>query len=275
MHNALERWQVLIDARKQQMDAAYAQLGRTSADFWDRRAPTYYRAAKDTIAQDALLLRLRNEVTAQTTLLDVGAGTGRFTLALAPQAKHIVAIEPNASMLSYLRQDAQAQGLANISYIPSTWQEAPADLRAGVVLCNHVVYSIREIDTFLLKLRAATQHVCYIYMWATHPDGLNAHLWPHFHGEQRHLLPPYIDALNVLYEMGIYADVEVVRLAVSLRYASLEDAVEAQLEHLILPDDEPTRAKLRTLLDEWLVERNGMLVPPVDALVSGIIQVRP
>ncbi|MBV9688556.1 MAG: methyltransferase domain-containing protein [Ktedonobacteraceae bacterium] len=273
MQNALERWQALIDARQQQMDAAYAHLGRTSADFWDRRAPTYYLAVKDTLAQDALFLRLRNEVTAQTTLLDVGAGTGRFTFALAPQAKHIVAVEPNASMLSYLRQDATMQGLTNISYIPSTWQEAPSDLRADIVLCNHVLYPIREIDTFLLKLRAATQHVCYIYMWATHPDGLNAHLWPHFHGEPRHLLPPYINALDVLYEMGIYADVQVVRLPLSLRYTSLEHAVEDQLERLLVPNDEPTRAKLRTLLDEWLVERDGVLVPPVDALVAAIIRV--
>ncbi|MBV8695662.1 MAG: class I SAM-dependent methyltransferase [Chloroflexi bacterium] len=274
MDTALERWQALIDARQQQMDAAFARLGRTSADFWDRRARMYYRSAKDTIAQDALCLRLRNEVTTQTTLLDVGAGTGRFSLALAPQAKHIVAVEPNATMLGYLRQDAASQRLTNISYIPSTWQEAPSDLQADIVLCNHVLYPIREVDTFLLKLRAATQHVCYIYMWATHPDGLNAHLWPHFHGDERQLLPKYIDALDVMCEMGIYADVEVARLAVSLRYASLEDAVEEQLERLILPDDALTRDKLRTLLDAWLVERDGVLVPPVDTLVGAIIRMR-
>ena len=38
MESAVERWQAIIDARARQMDAAYARLGRTSADFWDRRA---------------------------------------------------------------------------------------------------------------------------------------------------------------------------------------------------------------------------------------------
>ncbi|MFL5626282.1 MAG: class I SAM-dependent methyltransferase, partial [Ktedonobacteraceae bacterium] len=106
METATERWQAILDARAQQMDAAYARLGRTSADFWDRRARGFHRATRDTITADPFFHRLKAEVTPQTTVLDVGAGTGRFTLALAPQARHVTALEPNASMLSYLRQDA-------------------------------------------------------------------------------------------------------------------------------------------------------------------------
>ena len=40
-----------------------------------------------------------------TTLLDVGAGTGRFSLALAPHVNHIIAVEPSKAMLDFLRQD--------------------------------------------------------------------------------------------------------------------------------------------------------------------------
>src|SRR6266700_3534818 len=119
---AVERWQALIDARANQMDAAYAQLGRTSADFWDRRARGFHRVTRDTIASDPLFLILRDEVMPQTNVLDVGAGTGRFSLALAPQAKHIIAIEPNAAMLDYLRQDASARRLPNISIVQATWR---------------------------------------------------------------------------------------------------------------------------------------------------------
>ena len=38
MESAVQRWNEILDARAQQMDAAYARLGRTSADFWERRA---------------------------------------------------------------------------------------------------------------------------------------------------------------------------------------------------------------------------------------------
>jgi CDP-glycerol glycerophosphotransferase (TagB/SpsB family) len=71
--------------------------------------------------------------------------------------------------------------------------------------------------------------------------------------------------------MGIYANVEVVATPPSLRYPSLDVAVVELLEQLILPDDEQTRAQLRGLLAEWLVERDGVLMTPSREIVSAII----
>jgi SAM-dependent methyltransferase len=275
VQSALERWQAIISARAQQMDAAYAQLGKTSTGYWDRRARNYHHATRETVAHNPLFLKLRSEVTPQTTLLDVGAGTGRFALALAAQAQHIIAVEPNDSMLHYLRQEILTCDINNITCIPTTWQDAPADLHADIVLCSHVLYPIWDIDTFLLKLRAATRRVCYIYMRATALDALTADLWQHFHGDQRCLPPAYIHALDVLYELDIYANVEIVSAPVSPRYDTLDRAVEEQREQLILPDTADTRAELRRLLPQWLVEREGVLVPPVDELPCAIITFPP
>jgi len=271
MTSAVERWNALLSARAQQMDAAYAQLGRTSADFWDRRARGYHRSTKDTVTNDPLFLKLQNRVTLQTTVLDVGAGTGRFTLALAPLAKHVTSVEPNSTMLDYLRRDAAQQGLTNISYVLATWQDAPDDLSADIVLCSHVLYPIVDIVPFLSKLQAATRTTCYIYMRATHIDAVTAHLWRHFHGDKRLLPPSYIHAVDVMYEMGIYANVEVVKVSPVQHYPSYDVAVEELLEQLILPDNPPTRQELRNLLQDWLVEQDGVLKPPVDDMVFAII----
>ncbi len=253
METAVERWQAIIDARAQQMDAAYAVLGRTSAGYWDRRARRYHESTKDTVLNDPLFKRLRAIITPQTSVLDVGAGSGRFALALAPLAKQIIAVEPNAAMLDYLRRDAQSLNLTNISYSQNTWQEAPADLQADIVLCSHVLYPIRDIAPFLAKLQHAARLACYIYIRATPIDALTALLWKHFHGDDRRYPPGYIHALDVLYEMGIYANVEIVLLPASLRYPSLDVAVEELAELLILPGDEKTRDELRALLTGWLV----------------------
>jgi SAM-dependent methyltransferase len=271
METAIERWNAILNARAQQMDAAYTRLGRTSADFWDRRARGYHRSTKDTVVHDPFYLRLRPVITSQTTVLDVGAGTGRFTLALAPHVKHITTVEPSASMLNYLRQDASEQGLTNISLVQTTWQDAPDDLQADIVICSHVLYPIMDIVPFLTKLQAATRNTCYIYMRATHIDALTADIWHHFHNEERCFPPGYISALDVLYQMGIYANVEIVKVQSSLRFRSLDVAVEELVEQLILPNDEKTRDELRNILRGWLVERDGILVPPVKDMVCAIM----
>ena len=272
MRTAVERWHELLTARAQQMDAAYAQLGRTSADFWDRRAKGFHRTTKATVVYDPFLLKLQQVVTRQTSVLDIGAGTGRLAVALAPQAKELIVVEPNAAMLEYLRRDAQEQGLTNISYLQTTWQDAPNDLSSDIVICSHVLYPIQDIVPFLAKLQAATREVCYIYMRATPIDAQTNHLWRHFHGDERCFPPSYIHALDVLYEMGIFANVEIVETSQSLRYSSLDVAVNELVEQLILPDDEQTRTALRGLLAEWLVEVDGQLMPPVEKMVSAIIQ---
>lgn len=275
MQSAIKRWHELLDARAHQMNAAYAQLGRTSADFWERRAHNYHRATKETVENDPFLLKLRSIVTPQNSILDVGAGTGRFTLALAPSVQHITAVEPNSAMLNYLQHDVEEAHLTNITTISQTWQDVSDDVQADIVLCSHVLYPMRDIDTFVLKLRAATQQACYIYMRALHFEASADPLWQHFHGEKRHLPPGYIHALDVLYELGIYADVEVVKMPGALRYLSLENATDEMLEQLILPDDAKTRAELRGMLDGWLVERDGVLVPPVDEQWCAIITFTP
>ena len=264
-----------LDARAKQMDAAYARLGRTSADFWERRAKNYHRSTKETVTSDPLFLKLRQVVTQNTTVLDVGAGTGRFTLALAPYAQHITAIEPNAAMLHYLQQDASEEKLPNISSLLTSWQDAPTDLTADIVVCSHVLYPIWDVDTFMAKLRAATRKSCYLYIRAVHFDSSTSSLWKHFHGDDRRPAPGYIHALDVLFEMGIYADVEIVRMPGGLRYPSLDFAIEELLEQLILSDDEHTRSELRKLLGAWLIERDGVLIPPIDTQTCAIIHIAP
>ena len=275
MDTAVERWNALSNARAQQMDAAYARLGRTSADYWDRRANLFHRWTKESAASDPLFLIIGSQLTPQATVLDVGAGTGRFTLALAPLVQHVTAVEPNAAMLDYLRHDAREEGLANISYVPSTWQDASDHLRADIVICSHVLYAIKDIVPFLAKLQAATRHACYISMRATPFDTITAPLWRHFHGDERQYPPSSIHVLDVLYEMGMYANVEIITSPPSrqFHYASVDEAVESLLEQLILPNNEQTRYELRGLLEQWLVQQDDVLMPPTgEQMVSAVIK---
>lgn len=257
METAVARWQELIRARASQMDAAYARLGRTSSDFWDRRARGFHRSTRESAASDPFYLRLRERVLPENSVLDVGAGTGRFSLALAPLVRQVTALEPNASMLNYLHVEREKRGINNLNVLQSSWENAPSDLRADVVICSHVLYPILEIVPFLQKLHEASEQACFIYMRATSLDALTAPLWRHFHGDERQQPPGYIHALDVLYELGIYAQVEVVARPFAFKYPSLQDAEDELLDQLILEDTRETRRELRGLLENWLIKEEG------------------
>jgi SAM-dependent methyltransferase len=254
------------------MDAAYERLGKTSADFWDRRARGFYRATRESASGDPFYQRVRQRVSAQDSILDVGAGTGRFTLALAPFARQVLALEPNAAMLGYLREEIKERGVRNVTLTQTRWEDASADARADIVICSHVLYPLLNIVPFLQKLDLASEQACYLYLRATHIDTLTAPLWKHFHGTERQLPPGYIHALDVLYELGIYAQVEVVKAPFALSYPSLQEAEEELLEQLILEDTPRTRGELRALLKAWLNEQSDQSWrSPQQDMVSAIL----
>ena len=51
------------------------------------------------------------------TVVDLGAGTGRFALAAAPHVDRVVAVDVSPAMLALLRERAGAAGLANVECV--------------------------------------------------------------------------------------------------------------------------------------------------------------
>jgi ubiquinone/menaquinone biosynthesis C-methylase UbiE len=67
------------------------------AEVYERRRPTYPDAAVDWLAE-----HLR--IDASSTVLDLGAGTGKLTRALVPRVGHVIAMDPGPQMLAQLRR---------------------------------------------------------------------------------------------------------------------------------------------------------------------------
>src|SRR5579859_4458585 len=95
----VQRWAQLVERRRAQMDAAYAVAGQSSGDYWGRRAKAYRQSLHERMDEDPFFLRVREATTAATSVLDVGAGTGRHTLALAPHVRTVTAVDPSPAML--------------------------------------------------------------------------------------------------------------------------------------------------------------------------------
>lgn len=267
------RWQALIDARREQMDAAYAAVGRTTTDFWAHRAGQF-RDFSRRHREDPLLRRLLQEVSPGSTAIDVGAGTGRHLVPLAARVRRVTAVEPSQAMLRFLRMEIEEAGLGNVDVVEGSWPDVDAG-RADFVYSSHVLYPVREVAAFLRKMDAAARRRCYVFLRAEQM-AMDFGLWAEFQGEPLAPQPSALDAFNVLWQIGLYADLQVVDAPISFTFGSLDEAV-GHLAHTVVlaEDDAAGRERLRALLRERLVETEGGLAFPEVASRSAIVSWQP
>ncbi len=73
------------------------------------------------------------------TVVDVGAGTGRLALTVAPAARSVYAVEPVANLRLYLRQKAHRSGLDNVYVVDGLITAIPfPPAFADVTMAGHV-----------------------------------------------------------------------------------------------------------------------------------------
>jgi SAM-dependent methyltransferase len=257
----IERWRRTVIARREQHDAACAGLGRTTGDYWARRAEGYQKFVSEWKAlRDPFLDLLLRHLKPSDAVLDVGAGTGRHTLPLAGHAKRIIALDPSAAMLRFLREGLEAQSVENVEVVEGGWPEAADRVPpVAVAISAHVLYPIEEIVPFLRALDAKAARLCFLHLMGRQPWFDQLGLWEAVHGSPRAPQPTYIDAVNVLHQLGCYANVEVAWADVPRTFESLDEAIERFAETVAVGEDEGQLHKLRQALSERLLPVAGGL----------------
>lgn len=261
----VERWRRTVIARREQHDAVCIAQGRTTGDYWARRAEGFRKFVQEAAAQqDPFLQCVLRHVRPEDAVLDVGAGTGRHSIPLARHASRIIALDPSAAMLSYLREDIDSQGLSNVEVVEGTWPDAGDRVpQVDVVISAHVLYPIEDIVPFLRALDAHARRYCFLNLMVWQPWFDQMELWEAVHGEPRLPQPNYIDALNVLHQLGCYASVEIVWVEMARTFENLDDAVERFAEALAVDHDAGQRKRLANALGERLAPLgDGRLATP-------------
>ncbi len=271
---AAARWRRLVRARLAEVDRLSPARGPDTADFWDARARRFAARLPVAGARDPFLSRVRRAVGRSSTVLDVGAGAGRFALALAPKVAEVVAVDPSGQMLAHLRRQSRRLGVANVTALQGRWQDVDPPV-VDVGICSYVLPIVVDAAGFLRKLDAACRRQVFVYLGAVSTDAVFDPFWRHFHGAVRRPGPTYLDALALLRELGMAPHVDVVEAPVLARFRRLADAVDDYRDNLLLPDTSEIRRELRDLLGAWLVKDDGGLRAPLRSLPAAVISWRP
>lgn len=203
-------------------------------------------------------------LTPDSRVLDIGAGPGSLAIPIAEKVAHVTALEPAEGMMGVLKENIETYGLENINCVYKDWEvvDARMDLYApyDVVFASYSL-GMKDIRASIRKMIEVSSGYIYIYWFAgeTSWDMHSRKLWPFLHGYE-YQQGPKVDVLyNVLYEMGIYPNMEVFPFEHVQSFASLEEAVEHFKPHYAVISEEQEEI-LRTYLNELLEEDNGNFV---------------
>ncbi|MEI7645161.1 MAG: class I SAM-dependent methyltransferase [Chloroflexales bacterium] len=256
-------WRRMYESERAQGEAATdPEFGR-DADPWAGRAGRFAAASQRQPQPDSFMRALLPQLRPTDTVLDIGAGTGRYLPTLAASVREVIAIEPSAAMRVELERVIADAGLPNVTVLAEQWPPA-RPVVGDVLISAHVVYALAEVGPFFLAMDGAARRACHLYLGIQHPGYALAAFWERVHGERRLPLPAALEALACLHQLGIYAGLELVPIPGSFRFANMGEALD-EIRHRMRLTPRPDRdarivaaaADLLTSRDDgWLALRD-------------------
>lgn len=226
--------------------------------FWDKRAKHYNDSMKHNNHAERIITKL--DFNPECTVLDIGSGPGTLAIPLAKMTKYVTAVDPSSGMLACLKENAVSEGLKNITCINKKWEDVKIGTDIAehdIVLASHSL-TMLDIKEAVSKMNDVAKRYVYIFAFAGAQIWDYNTLWPKLYGEKYQPGPDYLYLYSALYEMGIYANVEITNSEYKQHFSSLDEAVEQWKENLAVSSPEAEDV-IRSHLSENLIEEDGEL----------------
>ncbi|MGQ9595185.1 MAG: class I SAM-dependent methyltransferase [Anaerolineae bacterium] len=243
--DALEQWQArVLEYRRER--------GESDDRIWQRRAAWYDRwvAHNDYVA--LVLPKLLRLVGPSSRVLEVGPGTGAFTLPLARTVAEVVAVEPSPDLGTVLQHHLAQEGIGNVYLLASRIEEALEHLQGpfDLALASHSLYNVLPIDRVVRGLVRLSSWTAILTGTGEQKAWFRA-LYTRFRGREPVSPMNFRDLYPVLLQLGIYADVEILETSSNYVFVSENELVDRWAEWLQVQENlRPVlRMELRALAE--------------------------
>jgi hypothetical protein len=263
--DALRAWAARVRANREQVDRFREAA---PADFY---APVAGMFRADPRRRDEPTLEiLRGFVGPDESLLDIGAGGGRYALALALECRQVIAVEPSEGMQRVLAEGMAEYGIANVQPVNARWPEAAADLQADVALISHIGYDVEDIGSFLDAMESAARRLCVAVLLSQPPPTEADRLWPAVHGVERAALPSLPEFLTLLLARGRLFEMRLVE-RVPQTFDQPEQVLGFLRQQLWTAPNSDKDRTLERVARERLQQRNGRYALSWNPVPVGIV----
>jgi ubiquinone/menaquinone biosynthesis C-methylase UbiE len=233
---ALQAWRERVAACRREREEKDEQL-------WQRLGGWYNAWVQHNDYVDQVLPRLLRHLDPTARVLEIGPGSGGFTLPLAPAVREIVAVEPSSRVRDVLSGNLAEAGITNVRLVPRRIEEALEEVDGSfdLALASHSLYNVAPIEAVLRRLVRLARHLVILIGTGEQRDWYQD-MHRRFKGKERVASPHFGCLYPVLLAMGIYADVEIIWTSSNYVYDSEQALVDWWLEHF--RPDETYRAAL-------------------------------
>ena len=172
------------------------------------------------------------------SVLDVGSGGGRASMALVPPSATLIAVDQQQVMLDAFGIAAQRRSVRWETFL-GDWPDVEASVPlCDVVVCHHVAYNVADVGPFLQSLDQRARERVVLELPQLHPMSSMNPLWKRFWDLDRPRSPTADDLGSIARALGFDAHVD-----------HWQDATWGR--RVALPDDERVRfARIRLCLAE-------------------------
>lgn len=239
--NWQEYWEKYVDERKTSK----------KEKNWDNIAEKFREWMKNDDYPEKLISNIKTKP--NYTVLDIGCGEGSVTVPIAKKVSKVTVIERSEKMIELLYEKAEKEGVSNIEAINKDYQDVDFSKlgKFDIIIASRSLQTSRDMSTILSDLSKIGKT---IYMTAWGPER-NKYLESASKALKREYRddPSYIFIYNILYQLGIVADVKKLGCENVLCYENMDEAFERYAWRLndLNPDEEKV---LMNHLDEILIK---------------------
>jgi SAM-dependent methyltransferase len=193
------------------------------ASSWDHAAARWNNENADDYGKKVIQ---RIKIKPDWTVLDVGCGPGLLAIPMAKKSKHLTALDVSSEMLKYLKENAEREKVSNIKTINIAFETAKIGKdveRHDIVVVSRSMGWEHNLEQFLRGMNDAAKKRAYV-VWGASDRHFDIGLYNAIgrpYGETR----TYIVIYNLLYQMGIRANIEIFQTKpTAITYNSVDEA---------------------------------------------------
>lgn len=86
------------------------------------------------------------------SVLEIGAGTGRFTLEIAPLVKKVTAVDISELMLDCMTNKMVTKGISNVTQICGSFLETPFDEKFDLIISFSAIEYLKDNKALFIKI---------------------------------------------------------------------------------------------------------------------------